>query len=134
MSARANDSQIMPFAPADAVGVAALAQAEGWPTFSDPTRVLRLFGAPGALGVVAVEDPDTVIGAAHLLTDGHHGYLTFLAVATQARRRGIGSGLITALFEASGAQRIDLLSTPEAEPFYRNLPHRDVPGFRVYPT
>jgi ribosomal protein S18 acetylase RimI-like enzyme len=127
-----DDPEIVSFAPAHAAGVSALAKAEGWPTFSDLNRVLRLFAAPGALGVVAVGH-EGVVGAAHLLTDGHHGYLTFLAVTTDLRRGGIGRRLIAETFKASGAERIDLLSTPEAEPFYRSLPHRDLPGFRIYP-
>ena len=122
----------MAFASGHAAGVSALAQAEGWPTFSDPGRVLRLFTTPGTIGVVAVRRED-VVGAAHLLTDGHHGYLTFLAVSADRRGEGIGRRLMAETFRASGAERIDLLSTPEAEPFYRSLPHRDLPGFRVWP-
>jgi len=29
---------------------------------------------------------------------------------------------------------MDLLSTPEAIPFYRSLPHREKAGFRLYPA
>ncbi|MFI7614706.1 GNAT family N-acetyltransferase [Nonomuraea terrae] len=123
---------IVPFDSPHADGVSALARAEGWPTFSDPGRVRRLFAAPGVVGLVAVHHVD-VVGAAHLLTDGHHGYLTFLAVSAGRRRDGIGRRLVEEAFEATGAERIDLLSTPEAEPFYRRLPHREMPGFRVFP-
>jgi ribosomal protein S18 acetylase RimI-like enzyme len=133
VAAPKDNLEVLPFAPSHAAGVSALAQAEGWPTFSDPNRVERLFTAPGVTGVVAVHSKEVVVGAGHLLTDGHHGYLTFLAVAADLRRTGVGRCLVAEAFAASGAQRIDALSTPEAERFYRSLPHRDVPGFRIFP-
>lgn len=131
-SGEQNTVDIVPFHPCHADGVAVLARAEGWPTFSDPARVSRLFVAPGVIGTVAVGD-DTVVGAAHLMSDGHHGYLTFLVVAGGNRQRGIGRRLMAAMFEASSAERIDLLSTPESFAFYRSLPHQEFGGFRCYP-
>jgi ribosomal protein S18 acetylase RimI-like enzyme len=125
-------SEIVPFEPGLAAGVSALAVAEGWPTFSDPDRVRRLFVAPGAVGLVAVRD-DAVIGAVHALTDGHHAYLTFLAVASASRLGGTGKQLVAEVFRASGAQRIDLLATPESEGFYRTMEARQLTGFRLYP-
>jgi ribosomal protein S18 acetylase RimI-like enzyme len=120
------------FATEHAEGVAALARAEGWPTFSDVDRVRGLFTAPGAQGYVAVQD-GLVVGAAHLLTDGHHGYLTFLAVAADRRRAGIGRLLVSAAFRESGAERIDLLSTVDSKSFYESMPHSSFLGFRLYP-
>ncbi|TCN38907.1 acetyltransferase (GNAT) family protein [Kribbella orskensis] len=73
------------------------------------------------------------MGAAHLLTDGHHGYLTFLAVAAEHRRSGIARLLVEAAFRSSGAERIDLLSTSQSNPFYDSLPHTRFDGFRLYP-
>ncbi|HEY6739240.1 MAG TPA: GNAT family N-acetyltransferase [Actinopolymorphaceae bacterium] len=130
------------FAAAHAAGIAVLARAEGWPTFGDEDRVRRLFSAPGTCGVVAVREepgragaaPVAVVGAGHLLTDGHHAYLTFLAVRADLRGRGIGRRLVREAFEASGAVRIDLLSTPDSNGFYRGLPHTDFAGFRLYPS
>lgn len=123
---------ILRFDPSHAVGVTALARAEGWPTFSDAERVTRRFTAPGVVGLVAVRS-GTVLGAAQLLTDGHHAYLAILVVAATARGQGLGSRLIEHAFATSGAERIDLLSTPEAESFYRGFPHRDLTGLRLYP-
>jgi ribosomal protein S18 acetylase RimI-like enzyme len=97
------------FATEHAEGVAALARAEGWPTFSDVDRVRGLF------------------------TDGHHGYLTFLAVAADRRRAGIGRLLVSAAFRESGAERIDLLSTVDSKSFYESMPHSSFLGFRLYP-
>ena len=128
--ARVTD-RLLPFDPSHADGVAALAQAEGWPTFSDPERVTRLLTAPGVVALVAVRD-QKVIGAAQLLTDGHQGYLAILVVAGSARGRGLGRRLVEEAFAASGAERIDLLATPEAEAFYRGFPHRDLTGLRLY--
>ena len=51
---RMDQTDVVPFQPDHADGVAALARAEGWPTFSDTDRVRRLFTAPGALGAIAV--------------------------------------------------------------------------------
>ncbi|HEU4949001.1 MAG TPA: GNAT family N-acetyltransferase [Kribbella sp.] len=124
-------TEVMPFEVVFAPGVAALASAEGWPTFSDQVRVCRLFGAPGAVGRVAVRG-DAVVGAAHALTDGWHAYLTFLAVASDSRRHGVGRRLVAEVFRASGAERVDLLSTPAADGFYRGLPSQEFMGFRLY--
>jgi ribosomal protein S18 acetylase RimI-like enzyme len=121
------------FEPAHVDGVCALARAEGWPTFSDPSRVLSLWTAPGVTGVVALRR-GSVVGGAHLLCDGYHAYLTFLAVDASARRAGVGRRLVEAAFEASGAVRMDILSTPEAEPFYAAHRHHRLPGFRLHPS
>jgi len=128
-----DEIRIVGFDPDHATGVAGLARTEGWPTFSDPDRVVRLFTAPGVVGVVAVRSSE-VLGAAHLLTDGHHAYLTTLVVAAGVRGTGIGRRLVVEAFRSTGAERIDLLSTPEAEPFYRSLYVRELPDFRIYPN
>ena len=90
------------------------------------------FTAPGAHGLVAIHQHD-VVGAAHLLTDSHHAYLTFLVVTADRRRQGIAKRLIDGAFRASGAERMDLLATGEAVGFYENLEHRRLDGFRLYP-
>ena len=130
--ATTEDVEYAAYHPDDTTGVSRLAQAEGWPTFSDPARVRRLFTAPGTVGVVARQE-GVVVGGAHLLTDGHHGYLTFLAVVADRRRQGIARRLVEDAFGLSGAERIDLLSGPESLEFYRSWPHFDFAGFRLYP-
>lgn len=124
-------AEIRPFAEEHANGVTELAKAEGWPTFSDPERVTRLLTAPGVVGLVAIQN-DEVVGAAQLLTDGHQAYLAILVVAATTRGQGIGKRLIEAGFEASKAERMDLLSTPESEDFYRRFPHREITGLRLF--
>jgi hypothetical protein len=36
------------------------------------------------------------------------------------------------MFAHLGVERLDLLSTEEGEPFYQALPHRRMPGYRLY--
>lgn len=48
------------------------------------------------------------------------------------RRQGIARRLVTAAFEASGAQRLDLL-TDDAHDFYRSFDSKEKSGFRIYP-
>lgn len=119
------------------MGVTALAGAEGWPTFADPVLLRRLAAAPGTVTLVAV-DPDVsgsgVMGFAHALTNGHHGYLSVVAVDRSMRGQGIGRQLVTAIFETSGVERIDLLSGPDSAGFYERLPNHRLAGFRLYPT
>lgn len=126
--------RIGPFEEVHAIGIVALNQSEGWPTFSDAERVRTLFTAPGVVGLTAVSGSDgTVVGAAHVLTDGYHAYLNSLLVAADRRGRGIGRQLVSAAFTATGAVRMDLLASPGSETFYAKLPTRTMSGFRIYP-
>jgi predicted N-acetyltransferase YhbS len=69
-----------------------------------------------------------------MLTDGEiQAYLCGLAVATKARREGVGKRLVKEAFVRSGAQRIDLLATDASEEFYGSFEHRTMPGYRIYP-
>jgi len=115
-------------------GVIALCEAEGWPSFpADPARALRALTAPGVVAVVALDDGE-VVGFAQMLTDGQiQAYLCDLAVATEARRAGVGRRLVEEAFARSGAQRVDLLALDESEEFYGSFDHRTMPGYRIYP-
>lgn len=116
--------------------VNALAQAEGWPTFAEPAVLCKLIEAPGTLSLVAIvptaPDPG-VVGFAHALTNGHHGYLSVIVVNTAWRGRGVGRQLMTSLFQISGVERLDLLSGPESRAFYARLSNRQMTGYRLYP-
>jgi len=113
-------------------GVVALCAAEGWTSWTHE-RAARALAAPGTTALVAVEG-GAVVGVAHLLSDGEiNAYLAILAVDEEHRRSGVARRLVDELFARTNAWRIDLLSTPEAMPFYRSFAHRDKPGFRLYP-
>jgi ribosomal protein S18 acetylase RimI-like enzyme len=115
-------------------GVMRLAADEGWPSLSsDESRARRALTAPGVRTVVAL-DGDEVVGFAHALTDGETtAYLSVLVVDTAHRRRGIGRQLVAEVFRRCGVGRVDLLAMKGSEDFYRSLPHRTKPGYRLYP-
>jgi predicted N-acetyltransferase YhbS len=122
---------IVPFEPRHVEGVVRLCEAEGWPSWSNDS-VHAAFAAPGVLALIA-EDGETVVGAAHLLTDGTViAYLGLLVVAAEARGEGIGRALVDELFRRSGLRRIDVLSEDGSTAFYESLPHRSKPGYRLY--
>ncbi|MGO8957614.1 MAG: GNAT family N-acetyltransferase [Streptosporangiaceae bacterium] len=120
------------YAPADMPGIIVLCEAEGWPSLpADPQRAHRILTNPGVTTFVAV-DGEHVVGFMYLLSDGEvQAYIATMAVAAARRGQGIGTRLISEAFAASGAERIDLLSA--ADGFYEKLPHRRLPGFRLYP-
>ena len=126
--------RIADFEPGYLAGVLRLTEAEGWPSFAaDPERALRVLSAPGVYAVVGLAG-ETVVGFARALGDGElTAYLAELAVDSAYRGRGVGRQLIDAVFARCGAIRIDLLAEPSAEDFYRLLPHRQKPGYRLYP-
>lgn len=116
-------------------GVLRLCEIEGWPSFAaDPPGAVRALTAAGVISVVAVEDGE-VVGFAQMLTDGEiQAYLCLVAVAPEARGRGIGKKLIEEAFARSGAKRVDLVALDGNQGFYQSFQHRTMPGFRIYPS
>jgi predicted N-acetyltransferase YhbS len=116
-------------------GVIRLTDAEDWASLgADRARALRMLTAPGVVTVVALHDGE-VVGFARALSDGELvACLTDIAVSARHRREGLGRRLIDEIFARTGAERMDLLSVPGAEVFYRSLPHRPWAGYRVYPS
>jgi ribosomal protein S18 acetylase RimI-like enzyme len=101
-------------------------------SLSDPDRADRAMSAPGAVALVALEDGE-LVGFSHSITDGAlQAYLSMILVSPEHQRRGIASALIDATMERSGAIRLDLLSSEEAEPLYRTYSFRREPGYRLY--
>lgn len=117
----------------DLGGIIRLTNAEEWPSLAeDRERALRILAAPGVIAVVAVEGSQ-VVGFARALHDGELvAYLGEIAVDTGHRGRGIGRRLIEEVFARTKAERMDLLSMPESEGFYRALPNRRWAGYRLY--
>lgn len=112
----------------------ALQAAEGWPSLStDRDHTLGALTAPGVVALVATDGAEHVTGFAMALTDRRTTtYLANLVVAGDVRGTGIGRALIDAIFEATGVERMDLLAEAASEAFYERLPHRRMPGFRLY--
>jgi ribosomal protein S18 acetylase RimI-like enzyme len=68
------------------------------------------------------------------LADGAiQAYLCRLLVDRSFQKRGVGRALVDESLTRSGAIRMDLLSSEEAEPLYRSYPHDRWPGYRIYP-
>jgi ribosomal protein S18 acetylase RimI-like enzyme len=116
------------------LGIVALCEAEGWPSFpADHERAHAVLTAPGVTSVVALDDDGEVTAFAYLMSDGHiQAYLAELAVSANHRRQGIARGLLEYAMPLTGAQRIDLV-TDTAQDFYASLPHHTFSGFRIYP-
>jgi ribosomal protein S18 acetylase RimI-like enzyme len=88
--------------------------------------------APGAVSIVAVSDGE-VVGFAEVVTDGAvEGYLATLVVGAGARGQGVGRRLVQEAFARTGLERLDVLSLPASEDFYRGFPNRELQGFRLY--
>ena len=75
-----------------------------------------------------------MVGFAQMQSDGLiQAHLSLIVVARGRRGQGIGRRLIEDAFARCGAKRVDLLSTEDADAFYRSFAHREHPGFRLYP-
>lgn len=64
--------------------------------WNDPVADLDRALAGPASTVLAVLDGQRLLGTVMLGHDGHRGWVYYLAVAADARRRGIGTGLVRA--------------------------------------
>jgi ribosomal protein S18 acetylase RimI-like enzyme len=125
---------VVPFTREHLDAVVNLCRDQGWVSLpSDPDRALRALQAPGVTTVVA-RDKGAVVGFAQMLSDGEiQAYLALLLVAETHRHQGIARRLVQQALRLAGGARVDLLSDRESTGFYRSLPHRRYPGFRVYP-
>ncbi|MEV0649501.1 GNAT family N-acetyltransferase [Phytomonospora sp. NPDC050363] len=113
--------------------VVAMCAAEGWPNWADPERAARAATAPGTIALVALDDEGEVTGFAHVLTDGAiSAFLDLLVTAAEHRRRGVARALVAEAFVRCGVKRMDLLADDAATAFYESMPHRALPGYRIY--
>lgn len=121
--------EIRPYHEADEAAVAAL-----WreifpdaPAHNQPERdIWRKLEVQRELFLVATED-DQLVGTAMAGYDGHRGWLYYLAVLPDYRRRGIGEALIRRVEEglaAIGCPKVNLQVRADnigAVAFYRRL-------------
>ncbi|MBC9927458.1 MULTISPECIES: GNAT family acetyltransferase [unclassified Leucobacter] len=107
--------QIRQFQPADTDAVVALwHEAQLTRPWNDPARdIERKLAEQPELFLVAEDIADrTLIGSVMAGTDGHRGWLYYLAVAGVARRRGVATALIAEaerLLEARGCPKVMLM-------------------------
>ncbi|WP_210507357.1 ribosomal protein S18-alanine N-acetyltransferase [Naasia sp. SYSU D00057] len=100
----------------------------------------REIGDPHAAYLVAVSDEESIDGYAGLLSPigAEDADIQTVAVAEQARRRGLGRALVTALLaeaERRGAQRVFLevrADNPSAQELYRSLGFEQISVRRGY--
>jgi ribosomal protein S18 acetylase RimI-like enzyme len=128
-----SDFDVRRFVSADLDGVIELCRAEGWESyFADRARTLRALTGPGVITIVATQEQE-ICGFAQMLSDGAiRAYLANIAVAAKWRGIGIGRRLIDELFAEARPLYVDLLATEPAGAFYDALPHRRLPGYRIY--
>jgi ribosomal protein S18 acetylase RimI-like enzyme len=129
-----SDSRIVAYERVHLTALLALCEGVAFRTLvEDPERAHRVLSAPGSVSLVALAAGEPV-GFAHTITDGAiQAYLCRLLVSPDFQKRGIGRALVDESLARSGAIRIDLLSSEEAEPLYRNYSHDRWPGYRLYP-
>lgn len=127
------DLEVRRFLPADLDGIVELCRAEGWESYhADRERTLRALTGPGVVTIVAIQEQE-ICGFAQMLSDGAiRAYLANIAVAAKYRGIGIGRRLIQELFVEARPLYVDLLTTKAAASFYDTLPHRRLPGYRIY--
>ncbi|MCW3836282.1 GNAT family acetyltransferase [Sphingomonas canadensis] len=120
---------IAPAAPHDAVEVIALWQACGLTRpWNDPAADFAMAAEGAASAVLVARDAGGAI-AGSVMTgfDGHRGWVYYLAVAPDARRRGLGRALMAAAeqwLRTRGAPKIQLMvrdDNADAIGFYEAL-------------
>lgn len=140
---------IRPFEDRHAGAIARLSTTVQWPSLTDADVVRRVCTAPGSVAYVAVSTPsatstdstdsadstaEVLVGWAQALGDGVlQSHLGFVAVHPDHRGRGIARLLVVATFQATGTKRMDLITDPAAEGFYKTFEHKQMTGFRIYP-
>ena len=120
--------EIRPFADGDEGSVIALWRRAGlMRPWNDPRRdIARKRQVQRELFLVAI-DGDRIVGTVMAGYDGHRGWINYLAVDVDARRRGIGRALMAAAEQglvALGCPKINLqirTGNAEALAFYARL-------------
>jgi ribosomal protein S18 acetylase RimI-like enzyme len=130
---QAEDIRYEPFQEAHVGSVVELCRELSWKSYSDAPTSLRVLSAPGAVTWVA-HHGETVVGLAHLLTDGLiQAHLSLVGVLPAYRRQGVARNLLREAFRAGGSKWLDLQTELGSEDFYRSFRHQESVGFRIYP-
>ncbi|MEG3175757.1 GNAT family acetyltransferase [Sphingomonas sp. RB3P16] len=99
--------------PADAAAVIALWQACGLTRpWNDPAVDFALALGEGNATILLARDGGTVVGSVMVGFDGHRGWVYYLAVAPDARGRGLGRALMAAAehwLRERGAPKVQLM-------------------------
>ena len=100
--------------------------------WNDPDADLARSLAGPSSTVLAALDGDRLTGTVMVGYDGHRGWLYYLAVADDARRRGVGTALVRAAerwLQERGVPKVQLMVRRGNEPalaFYASLAYDDV--------
>jgi ribosomal protein S18 acetylase RimI-like enzyme len=111
----------------DADAVIALWEACGLTRpWNDPARDFALALGSGASAVLVTREGDALTGSVMTGFDGHRGWVYYLAVSPDHRRKGLGRALMAAAeawLKARGAPKIQLMVREENEAigFYEAL-------------
>jgi hypothetical protein len=98
-------------------GILAIFEAEGYVNYLANAQLThRVLTAPGTVTLVALDGNEQVVGVIQVQGDDHiQGHVSLFAVATEWRRRGVGTRFFTTALSRSGCMRLDLLSTTKGQ-------------------
>lgn len=114
--------------------ICALSSAEGWTTPELRLKETLVAWEHSWPTLVAVDTDGKLVGFLRAITDTRiTTYLCELLVAREFRRLGLGRLLIDVCQGLVPTTRLDLLSTGEADDFYRAIDCADFQGFRRRP-
>lgn len=107
-----------------------LYNAEGWMTFVNRSEDAKKGWRNSAIKIVVVID-SKIIGFLRGLTDGMiTTYIAEVLVDSKHRGKGIGGIMVEVCHSLYPNTRIDLLSSEDANDFYRTNNFREILGFR----
>lgn len=125
-----SDVKIRPWQANDFPVIQRLSDAEGWPTPNNRPAEALFAWQHSYPALVAVHQ-EQVIGFLRAITDkAVTTYIAELLVVKEWRGQGVGRALGDACHELVPSTRLDLLSTDQADPFYKAIRFRRFHGFR----
>jgi ribosomal protein S18 acetylase RimI-like enzyme len=101
--------------------------------YNDPVNDFRLASGKENSDVLVVEKDEHIVGSVMVGHDGHRGWLYYLAVLPQMRRKGTGRALVRAAeawLRERGIPKVQLMvreTNDEVAAFYRRLGYEPMP-------